>query len=31
LTSNFKALAEYRITDVDNEDDILAIAARYSF
>ncbi|MBU2933323.1 MULTISPECIES: porin [Vibrio] len=31
LTPNFKTLAEYKITDVDGEDDILALALRYSF
>lgn len=31
LTENFKALAEYKINDVENEDDVFAVAARYSF
>ncbi|KAB0300496.1 porin [Vibrio fortis] len=31
LTPNFKTLAEYKITDVDGEDDVLALALRYSF
>lgn len=31
LTPNFKTLAEYKITDVNGEDDILSLALRYSF
>lgn len=31
LAENFKALTEYRINNVENEEDIFAIAARYSF
>ncbi|MDP5254439.1 MULTISPECIES: porin [unclassified Vibrio] len=31
LTENFKTLAEYKINDIEGEDDIFAVAARYSF
>lgn len=31
LSKNFKALAEYKLTDVNNEEDVFAIAGRYSF
>ncbi|MBW3696905.1 porin [Vibrio sp. T187] len=31
LNDNFKTLAEYKFTDIDSEEDILALAIRYAF